>query len=183
MSTNTNSTVYVGIWNDWSRGYIKGSTLTVSSINGSILNVLIAILALFISQAGSHSWTIVCFLTHQIRTTTRPRNGFYHQQQVILRNSVWGSDLGTVYQLGRVAYFWRGHGMKSIRASIWLIVLGLVHLVAFFVTGTLVSRIVTVGNQVLVHGPNCGIWNIETAPLAEEFEYVLHRSTNAELSW
>jgi hypothetical protein len=113
---------------DWSRGYIKGSTLTVTTGTSS---VIIAILALFISQVGSHSWSIICFLTHQVRSTTRPRNGLYHQQQVILRNSVWGSDLGTIYQLRRVAWFWRGYGMRSIRATTWLIVLGLVHCLYF----------------------------------------------------
>jgi hypothetical protein len=183
MSTITNSTVFVGIWNDWSRGYIKGSTLTVTTGTSS---VIIAILALFISQVGSHSWSIICFLTHQVRSTTRPRNGLYHQQQVILRNSVWGSDLGTIYQLGRVAWFWRGHGMRSIRATTWLIVLGLVHLSLFFVTGTLSSRIVIIGNEVLIHGPNCGIWNADSGgptDLDEQFEYDLHGSKDAQSSW
>lgn len=183
MSTTTNATVFVGIWNDWSRGSIKGSTLTVPTATGSIV---IAVLALFISQAGSHSWSIVCFLTHQTRSTTKPRNGLYHQQQVILRNSVWGSDIGTIYQLGRVAWSWRGHGMRSIRATMWLLLLGVVHLSLFLITGTLSSRIVTIGNEVLIHGPNCGVWNPNSGgplDLDEQFEYDLHGSADAQSSW
>lgn len=179
MSTNTNSTIYTGIWNDWSRGQITGSTLTLSNRNAAIL---IAILALFVSQAGSHSWTIICFITHQLRTTTKPRNGLFHQQQVILRNSVWGSDLGTIWQLGKLAWFWRGHGVRSVRGSIGILVLGILHLFAFFATGTLSSRIVTVGSKVLVRGPNCGIWNTRDAPTSEKFEFNDHLKLNSQLS-
>jgi hypothetical protein len=76
--------------------------------------------------------------------------------------------------------------MRSIRATTWLIVLGLVHLSLFFVTGTLSSRIVIIGNEVLIHGPNCGIWNADSGgptDLDEQFEYDLHGSKDAQSSW
>jgi len=76
--------------------------------------------------------------------------------------------------------------MRSIRASVWLLLLGVVHLSLFFITCTLSSRIVTVGNSVLLHGPNCGIWNFNSggpSDLDEQFEYALHGSKNAQSSW
>lgn len=45
----TNSTVYTGVWINWSKGPVLGSTLTMSVRNGGIM---IAVLALFVQLAG-----------------------------------------------------------------------------------------------------------------------------------
>lgn len=75
----TQSTVYHGMWINWSQGFVRGATLTTTTTGGAIL---VALLALFIQFMGSHMWEILRFTVHQIRVGKRPRDGLYHQQQV-----------------------------------------------------------------------------------------------------
>ncbi|KAE9371335.1 hypothetical protein N431DRAFT_483888 [Stipitochalara longipes BDJ] len=150
MSTNT--TVHVGFWTNQSKGPIFGSTLTLSSRNG---NILIAILALFVSLSGGQSWSILSFLAHQVCTTKASRDGLWHQQQAVLRNN--RSDVSSVWQLMRISWAWRQVSVHSIRRSLGLILLGLLHLGLFFATGALIPYIVAVDNQVLLgSSPYCG---------------------------
>lgn len=150
---STNQTVFVGSWTNWSKGPIAGSTLTLSNRNGAIL---IAILALFVQLIGGQSWSIICFATHQSRTTRRSKDGLYHQQQTILRNS--SSDAKTIWDLTKIAWFWRPYTVGSLRKSIGLIVLGAIHLVGFAAAGIFSSQLALPGNEVLLaRNPNCGL--------------------------
>lgn len=150
MSTNT--TIHVGFWTNRAKGAILGSTLTLSSRNG---NILIAILALFVSLSGGQSWSILSFLAHQVCTTRASKDGLWHQQQAVLRNN--RSDVRSVWQLMRISWVWRQESVRSIRRSLGLISLALFHLVLFFATGAFIPYIVAVDNQVLLErSPYCG---------------------------
>jgi len=143
MSANT--TIYVGFWTNQVKGPVIGSTLTLSSRNG---NILIAILALFVSLSGGQSWSILSFLVHQICATKAARDGLWHQQQAVLRNH--RSDVSSIWQLMKISWAWRQESVRSIRRSLGLIFLGLFHLGLFFATGALIPYIVSVDNQVLL---------------------------------
>ena len=151
---SSNQTIYVGVWTNWSKGAISGSTLTLPVRDGSIL---IALLALFIQIAGTQSWSIFCFIAHQLRTSKNAKDGLYHQQQATLRNN--SSDIATVWRLASISLAWRSHGIRSTRKSFVLVVTGLCHLLAFGVAGLLSSHFTTVGNEVLLaQNPACGAY-------------------------
>jgi hypothetical protein len=150
MSANT--TIHVGFWTNRAKGPVLGSTLTLSSRNG---NILIAVLALFISLAGGQSWSILSFLAHQVCTTRASKDGLWHQQQAVLRNN--RSEVSSVWQLTRISWAWRQESSRSFRRSLGLILCGLLHLGVFFATGALVSYIVSVDNETLLAAsPFCG---------------------------
>ncbi|KUJ17744.1 uncharacterized protein LY89DRAFT_747572 [Mollisia scopiformis] len=156
MSTNT--TVYTGFWTNWSKGAVTGSTLTLSNRNGA---VLIAALAIFLQFAGIGSWSIMCFVAHQMRTTTEARDGLHHQQQAVLRNAT--SDFGTLWQFTRIGWAWRSRS-SSFRRSLTPVLIGALHVIAFGAASILSSHITTVGDQVLVaQSPLCGDWKVATA--------------------
>jgi hypothetical protein len=149
---SSNATIYVGVWTNWSKGHISGSTLTLPVRDGAIL---IALLALFIQVSGTQSWSIFCFIVHQIRTSKEAKDGLYHQQQATLRNN--SSDVATVWRLASMGFAWRSHGINSTRKSFVLIVTGLFHFLAFGAAGLLSSHFTTVGNEVLLaQNPACG---------------------------
>ncbi|KAE9381083.1 hypothetical protein N431DRAFT_457696 [Stipitochalara longipes BDJ] len=164
---STNSTVYTGFWKNLAKGEVVGSTLTLSNRNGA---VLIAALAIFIQLAGQQSWSIICFVTHQLRVTMSPRNGFYHQQQSIFRNN--RSDISTVWQLMKIGWAWRARSVKSTRKSLKLILLAITHFLLFAAAGILASHITTVGNQVLLsRSSSCGPWSdYDSSGLAGPYE-------------
>jgi len=165
---STNQTIYVGLWTNWSKGPIAGSTLTLSNRNGSIL---IAILALFVQLVGGQSWNIICFVAHQSRTTRRAKDGLYHQQQVVLRNS--SSDARTIWDLTKMAWVWRSYTVNSMRKSISLILLGLIHFLGFGVAGVFSSRLSIPGNEVLLaRNLNCG--------LSQQFPVLMANQTIAD---
>lgn len=80
----TMDNIYTGIWTNWSRGAILGSTLTVTKQYG---NLLIAFMALFIGFVASRLWKISCLALHRSYSSTDKRSPIHHQRQVILRNS------------------------------------------------------------------------------------------------
>lgn len=149
---SANSTIHVGFWTNRAKGSIIGSTLTLSSRNG---NILIAVLALFVSFSGGQSWSILSFLAHQVCTTRASKDGLWHQQQAVLRNN--RSDVSSAWQLIRIGWAWRQESSRSVRRSIGLILLGLFHLGLFLATVALIPYIVSVDNQVLLApSPSCG---------------------------
>jgi hypothetical protein len=152
MSADGN--VYTGVWHNHAKGPILGATVTVTPSNGLLL---VAVLALFVSLAGTQSWGIVAFFVHQIRMTQSPRNGLYHQQQAVLRNA--GAASSTIWQLGKVAWAWRSQGVYSSRRTAGLMLLGLTQFIIFNAAGIFTSRLARVSNQVLIQSPSCGIWD------------------------
>jgi hypothetical protein len=120
---STNSTVHVGFWTNRAKDPIIGSTLTLSSRNG---NILIAILATFVSLSGGQSWSILSFLAHQVCTTRTSKDSLWHQQQAVLRNN--RSNSSSVWQLVRISWIWRQESVRSVKRSLCLILLELLYL-------------------------------------------------------
>jgi hypothetical protein len=168
MSTNT--TIHAGFWTNWSKGPITGSTLTLSSRNG---NILIAVLALFISLSGGQSWSILSLLTHEVCTTKAAKDGAWHQQQACCATA---ARMSTHYgSCRRLAGRGRRQSIRSVRRSLSLILLGLLHLALFFVAGIFSSHIVSVDNQVLLaSSPFCGPFPLEKSPTSPPLERSLH---------
>jgi hypothetical protein len=78
------SSIYTGVWVNWSKGAIAGATLTTSASHGKYL---LAFLALFVGMVGSHMWGITCFCLHQFMSKNEPRDGLHHQLRLLLRSS------------------------------------------------------------------------------------------------
>jgi hypothetical protein len=173
--------VYTGIWTNQSKGSILGSTLTVTPDSGLLV---VAVLALFVSLAGSQSWGILYFFVHQFRTTRESKHGIHYQQQIVLRNT--GVSLRTIWQLGKIAWAWRSHGFRSFRRSVGLILMGVLHLLLFTAAGIFVSRLARVDNEILVRGNNCGLWNASDLNLVTDFvelsDLTVYERTTADAS-
>ena len=148
--------VYEGAWTNWSKGRHLGATLTLSPRDALLV---VSVLALFVGLAGTQLWKIIQFIVHQSRATAYDRDGLYHQQQVILRNS--SSELGACWNLVRVAFAWRTQKrVHSYRRSAALVALPLLHFAFFTLAGVFASRLLDAGDQVLSRSPYCGDYNV-----------------------
>jgi len=87
--------VHLGVWTDWSRGRVLGSTLTLTRTQA---NLLIAFTASFVVFVGSRFWRIACLALHQSYSSAEPRDALHHQRQAVLRNS-GSSDSGIVSRI------------------------------------------------------------------------------------
>ncbi|KIV89171.1 hypothetical protein PV10_08762 [Exophiala mesophila] len=147
--------VHQGFWINWTKGRPMGATLTLEPQNAAIL---IAIVAVYVQLVGSQLWKLVVFLIHQLRATQAEKDGFYHQQQVILRNT--GTEMGAVWQLIRVGFAWRHHvQLKATRRSLPLILIASLHFAAFNVASIFSSRLLDAGDEALSISPFCGVFN------------------------
>jgi len=158
MSQQAGAYVYHGAWINWSHGAIVGSTITLSSRNGSLFT---AFLAIFVATTGAAVWKILSFTIHQLRTSQDPRDGLHHQQQVILRNS--GAPGAASWQLLQLLYVWRRLTKRPFWRSLPLALLALANLIAFAVAGVLsyeVSK--AAGDAVLIRSDNCGNWTLNS---------------------
>ena len=148
------STIYKGIWINWSRGNIRGATLTTSLTTGAIL---IAFLALFIQFTGSRLWGILRFTIHQIKVIKRPQDGLHQQQQVILRNF---SPADAARSLIQVGWAWRSKIPNSMTRLLPLTLVALVFWIAFLLAAILSAAASTSqGDEVLISSPYCGHLN------------------------
>lgn len=157
MSTALSASSYIheGVWINWRRGLVLGSTVTVNPYHASILSPALAI---FISIAGSQLWRLFQFALHQIRATSSNRSLIYHQQQVILRNTA--TDLNTLWRLLRTGLAWRHQrDAKVLRTSLPLIFWTIVHLVLIVLLGLFSSWLLEASDEVLVRSPWCGTYN------------------------
>ena len=152
QALDASSYVFQGVWIDWSKGAISGSTLTLSPVNAA---VLVAVLALFVQMTGSQLWTAIQFMFHQCRASKAPMDGYYHQQQAVLRNNT--SGLSTLRQLLRIMWAWRGRARRPFRRSVHLMFWALFHFLLFGLAGVFSSSFVTAGKVALSRSPYCGV--------------------------
>ncbi|ETS80554.1 hypothetical protein PFICI_08083 [Pestalotiopsis fici W106-1] len=170
FSTDDGSLPYnirLGIWTNWSKGSVMGSTLTLTRKDASLL---IALTAFFISFVGSRFWKIVCFLCHRYLSSslTAPEDALHHQRQVILRNSSAAeSGLWTLIQ---VMWAWRHHASRSAVRLLPICLMALFCFVSFVLAGVFSANISSsAGDEVLIDGTDCSIFysgdasNIDTA--------------------
>ena len=146
------SSIYTGIWINWSHGVVAGSTLTLNERDGGLLT---AFLAIFVSAAGAAAWRIMSYALHQSRARQEYQDGLHHQQQAILRNS--HSPTGASWQLMQLTWFWRSNATRYLMRTIPLAGLALLNLALFGVAGVFSSEVTKApGNETLVRSPDCG---------------------------
>lgn len=164
MSQQVGANVYKGIWVNWSRGTILGSTLTLSDRNGGLL---IAFLAIFVSAAGGALWRIISYAIHQSRAKLAYQDGLHHQQQVIFRNA---STPGSAsWQLLQLLFQWWDNAKRPVLRVVPLAALALVNLFLFALAGVFSAEVTkAAGNEVLVRSPNCGTWAISPNSTLEQ---------------
>lgn len=117
---------------------------------------------------------MLCFILHQFRSTTEPRDGFFHQQQAILRNAITAPN--ALWSLNRSAFAWRGKVRAPFRHSLPLVLTTLVHIAFFGAAALLSSQISSTGaGQALVRNSACGfpkelpnVRAIDTTKLSEQ---------------
>ena len=144
--------IYTGVWVNWSRGRLMGSTLTVSTSNGGLLS---AFLAIFISLTGIAFWRITSFALHQIRARRAFHDGLHHQQQLIFRNT--GTASGAFWQMLQLPKFWRHSARSPWLRTLPVALLALINVVVFAIAAIFSSEVTkATGNGVLIRSPNCG---------------------------
>jgi hypothetical protein len=147
--------VYTGLWTNWSRGPVLGSTITVPSSTGIILT---AFLAIYIQVAGAHLWDLVRYVIHQLRATEKAIHPLQRQILAILRNK--DSALSSSFEYIRMLRAWRGSGRSypAALASI-LAVSGFAFTAAITAAGIFSTAIIDVNDiEVLLVSPYCGHW-------------------------
>ncbi|KAI0465764.1 hypothetical protein F4859DRAFT_519793 [Xylaria cf. heliscus] len=155
MGANTESAdqypVQLGIWTNWSRGRVMGSTLTLRRRDSDLL---IAFTAFFIAFVASRIWKILCFGFHRYFSTSTPQNIIYHQRQAILRNS--SSPENGMNLLFR--QLWTGrYKRRDCLLSLVTALVAVLSIFAFTFAGGFSARISTsVGNEALIRSTNCG---------------------------
>jgi hypothetical protein len=151
--------VYEGFWINWTKGRVQGLTLT---LNPTGANLLIAVLALFVTMSGSQLWTIIRFTLHQMRASKKSRSFsmLYDQQQFVLRNTT--TDLATAQRICELAWSWRKSAAKPFSGSIVMVLTAAIHFVFFIIAGTLSSNLASAGQTVLSRSPYCELSNNPT---------------------
>lgn len=156
--------VYLGMWTNWSRGRVMGSTLTLSREDG---NYLLSFTASCIGLVSSRFWRILCFILHNSLSTSTPRDALCHQQQAILRNSA-SPDSG-LFVFCQLAWAWRKAARRVFVRIFPLVAAASFFIVAFTVAGGFSSTIATgVGNEVLLDGSNCAFIDIQDPDLSAQ---------------
>lgn len=147
-------TVYTGFWTNWSYGSVHGSTLTLSAQSSAFL---VAFIALWVSFAGGQLWAALIFLISVKRSTAKPQDCLYHQQQAILRNS---SDAKNVFwNMLKLSWFWKTTATKARLCVFGYAFSSLAYIAAFAIAGIFSSKIATKNSEVLILPiRTCGTW-------------------------
>lgn len=173
---STISEVYTGPWTNWSRGRIYGPTLTLSQADASFLTALVAI---FVSFAGTRCWRICCLALHfrSSSNSSRSRDGLHHQLQTILRNS---PDAFTIFNIsGQLFWAWRAVARNTGWRTLPLAMLALIWSLAWALAATFSSQISSaLGNEVLLDSRNCGSLDFTQGP---EYLYTNQTAIATEL--
>ncbi|KAK6364008.1 hypothetical protein LTS17_012595 [Exophiala oligosperma] len=149
------TSVYTGIWTDWSHGRAAGLTLTLTQKHSGYLLSFLAILVTF---AGAQLWKIAAFILHNLGSgKPLQRHRLIHQQQqVILRNSHEAGS--TILDLFRLMWAWKNQGVRHSRTYVSIVLASLI-LVGFSVAGIFTGEITkSASKHMLVESNICGTW-------------------------
>lgn len=76
-----------------------GLTLTLPTQQG---HILIALVALTVSFAGTALWNVVCFILHQSFSTQEAKDGLHHQRQVLFKSGLPASAF--IWRLSKISW-------------------------------------------------------------------------------
>ncbi|KAI0859895.1 hypothetical protein F4860DRAFT_515391 [Xylaria cubensis] len=156
----SNYHVHLGLWTNWSRGPILGSTLTLAPLPGGILT---AFTAVFITMVATRFWRITCILLHWHFSTNDRRDAIHHQRQAVFRNTE--SSFSGLTLLVYITYAWRKE--KSLRRILPFIIYAILCFTGFSVASLFSSAIVSLsGKEILVAGSHCG--TVDTTRLSTQ---------------
>lgn len=145
--------VFIGVWTNWDRGNIMGSTLTLPRRDA---DMLIAFTAFFVALVSSRVWRLASQIYHRCYSTNELRDALHHQRQAILRNSV--SALSDFFQFALLSWTWRGPVSRGIRRTLPVVISAALCAAGFATASVLSSWISTAFNdEVLISGEGCGI--------------------------
>lgn len=158
MSQTVGSHIYTGPWINWSHGPIVGSTITLSTRDGSLLT---AFLAMFVTATGAAWWRITSYFLHQRNASQERKDGIHHQHQSILRNT--SGPGGAAWQFIQTIWYWRKNATRPLLRTMPVLVLAFLNLTLFGLAGIFSSEVTkAAGNETLIRSPNCGYLNIST---------------------
>ncbi|OAP61564.1 hypothetical protein AYL99_03767 [Fonsecaea erecta] len=148
--------VHEGLWTNFTKGGIRGLTLTLCPKNAALLT---SSLTLFITLSGGQLWTIIRFTLHQLQALPKPKDSreLHNQQQLILRNAT--TDLATMRLLLNLVWAYRWGKRKGSSRSIQIASLALIHAIIFMVAGAFSSTFLNAGPSVLSRSDRCGVWD------------------------
>ncbi|KAF8537382.1 hypothetical protein BDD12DRAFT_887763 [Trichophaea hybrida] len=173
MSTNN---IYTGVWTNYSRGTIFGSTLTLTDARAT---ALVSFLAVLITHTSTRSFKILRYISYHLRSHEIARDGLARQQDVLLRNAE--TDTAMLPIVPWIAWKWRGHTRNPFRRSTALFVITLLHTVAFIAAGVATSFVAAGNDQpVIAKGSQCGYWTIReksVAPISKLHSDMLKQGT------
>ncbi|KAH8599574.1 hypothetical protein B0O99DRAFT_610838 [Bisporella sp. PMI_857] len=152
-----NVTIATGFWQNHSYEGWKASTLTLSVRDGAIL---ISGLATFIAIVGGRFWSIVAFAIHQIKSSRIPKDGLYHQHQIVYRNN--SSAVGASWQIFRIAYSWGSNARLNWLRMAVSAVPPLVCFLGFTAASVLSAKVAApsyTASQVRIQEAECGYWS------------------------
>lgn len=155
------STIYTGRWTNWSKGQVLGSTLTLTQGDATIL---IAFLSFYVSIVGSRLLFIIRLILHFQLSSCCPNDGLHNQRQAILRNS--SNAVESMTTLARIAWAWRGRTREVWVRTTPMLMFFLLWFIGISMAAIFSSQIsTTMGNEVLISSPNCGILQVNLPPL------------------
>ena len=159
MSQTAASSIYTGLWINWSHGATLGATLTLNQRDGGLLT---AFLAIFVSAAGASCWKITSYAIHQCRASQDYKDALHHQQQAILCNT--GGPAGALWDFCQLPWYWRDHAIRSLARSLPLALVALLNIAAFGVAGIFSSDVTkAAGNETLIRSPHCGFLAVDSS--------------------
>ena len=152
MSQTSTSSIYTGLWINWSHGATLGATITLNQRDGGLLT---AFLAIFVSVAGAACWKITSYAIHQCRASQDYQDALHHQQQAILQNT--DDAAGALWDFLQLPWYWRDNEIRSFVRSLPLACLALLNIAVFGVAGIFSSDVTkAAGNETLIRSPHCG---------------------------
>lgn len=141
-----------GYWNNVQHGSVLGAVITTDVRTGT---VAIALLAILVTVATAHLWSLVVFGLHMWRADGRPADGLFQQQQALLRTAAAPTSMLADWM--KLWWIWRGRTTRAWSRSILLGSVTLLFAAATIVAGVFSSYIVDTTNlQVLVNSARCG---------------------------
>lgn len=177
LGSTTDIPAHIGIWTNWSRGHIVGTTLTLTHRDGALLT---AFLAVFITFVGTSFWRIASFILHQFLSSRRSADGLYHQAQAVLRNSA-NASAGLI-RLLEISWAWRSKTARPLYRMIPLLTAIAISIAAFAVASIFSAQISSaMGDEILISSKLCGLpFNGDPSVVDERMVDTIYRPYNAK---
>ena len=155
QAADPSSYIYEGLWMNWTKGSLRGLTLTLSPTHTSVLTNL---LALLVAMCGNQFWTILRFTLHQIFESSPCQKNphlLHNQQQVILRNS--GSAIQAIRST--LGLGWQSEKYVAHSRALFVALIAVANTLIFWGAATLSDKAADAGPTVISRSPYCGTWN------------------------